>query len=342
VDGKVLLGPGGGVARYVEGLLAGIESLAPDGLSVELLRPSRNGSTLAWTLWSLQRASAAGFDLLHCPFYYTPLGAQCPVTVAIHDVLPLEHPEWFPRSLLSPIRSLMPLTARRARAVITDAHCVARAIEELCQVPPANIHVIPHAVDQRRFRSQSPASAAEARKRWTGGRPYLLQVGAIEPRRGIDLVLKAFRSLRRGWPDLVLVLVGKQRAPTPELDTGPEWVIRPGYVPDEALPGLYAGAEAVLSPSRGEGFDLPLLEALACGAAVVASDIAVHVEHFGPAVELFTSGDWEALAGTLERVLGDSGRREELRRRGVEHTASFTWERSAMAHVELWREICGR
>ncbi|HHQ49072.1 MAG TPA: glycosyltransferase family 1 protein [Acidobacteria bacterium] len=342
VDGKALVGPAGGVARYVEGLLAGIESLAPERFSIELLRPGKNGSTLLWTLWNLQRASGEGFHVLHCPFYYTPLAPRCPVTVAIHDVLPLEHPEWFARSTLSPIRHLMPITARRANAVVTDAECIAQAIEELCHVPRQNIRVIPHAVDHEQFHLQPMAVSTEARRRWAGGHPYLLQGGALEPRRGIDLSLVAMMELRRRRPELVLVLVGGGRAPVPELDAPPPWVVRPGFVPDEELPALYAGAEAVLSPSRGEGFDLPLLEALACGAAVVASDIPVHVEHFGPAVELFASGDAEDLAGAVETVLSDSERARELREAAPRLAARFTWERSAAAHLELWREIAGR
>ncbi len=279
--------------------------------------------------------------MLHCPFYYGPLMPRCAVTVAIHDVLILEHPEWFPRSWASPIRWLTPVTARKAAAVVTDAEAVRERIEALCGVPRDRIRVIPHAVDHAVFHPVDGAATMAARERWAGGRPYLLQVGAVEPRRGIDLVLWAVEALRERWPELVLLLVGPDRARVAALEDPPAWVVRPGFVSDGELPALHAGAEAVLSPSRGEGFDLPLLEALASGAAVVASDIPVHVEHFAPAVELFASGDREALAGALERVLGDSAHREELRRRAVEHAAAFTWERSARAHLALWREISG-
>ncbi len=342
IDGKVLLGPGGGVARYVEGLLEGIESLGRDDLSLELVRPRRSGSTLAWTLWNLQRASGRGIDLLHCPFYYTPLAPRCPVTVAIHDVLPVSHPEWFTGSWHSPIRWLMPRSARRAAGIVTFAESTAEVIREVFGVPNGRIRVIPHGVGHDRFRPPTIEAMATARERRTGERPYLLQVGALEPRRGVDLALRAMEALRLRWPDLVLLLVGGGRAPVPELEKPPPWVIRPGFVPDEELPALYAGAEAVLSPSRGEGFDLPLLEALACGAAVVASDIPVHVEHFAPAVELFPSGDAEELASAIERVLDDPQRARELRDAGLRLAREFTWERSAAAHVALWREICGR
>ena len=111
-------------------------------------------------------------------------------------------------------------------------------------------------------------------------------------------------ALRASQPEVELVLVGEARMPIKELDATPPWVRRLGRVADEDLPALYAAAAAVVAPSRGEGFDFPVLEALACGAPVVASDIAVHVEHFAPAVELFASGDAAALATALGTVLG--------------------------------------
>jgi len=286
-------------------------------------------------------ASGQGLDLLHCPFYYTPLWPRCAVTVAIHDVLPLTHPEWFPRPLLSPIRWLMPRSARKAAGIVTFSKTTAAAIGGIFGIPGERIRVIPHGVDHERFCPQDAESVALARSRWTGGRPYLLQVGALEPRRGIDLALEAAAALRRRWPELVLLLVGGGRAPVRELETAPDWVVRAGHIPDEELPPLYAGAEAVLSPSRGEGFDLPLLEALACGAVVVASDIPVHLEHFGPAVELFPSGEAEGLRHAVETALGDSDRARKLREAGPRLARRFTWERSAAAHLELWRGLCG-
>lgn len=342
IDTKVLANPHHGVSRYVTGLTGGLDRVGAQDLHLEKLSPRGRTSTLVWTLWDLQRASARGFDVLHCPFYYAPLAPRCPVTVAIHDVLVLEHPEWFPRPWMSPIRRLMPVAARRAAAVITDAEAVAERIEALCGVDRECIRVIPHAVDHGLFRQPEPDATQKARERRTAGRPYLLLVGALEPRRGVDLAVRAVEALRSRRPDLVLLLVGGDRVPVPELDIAREWVLRTGWVGDEELPALYAGAEAVLSPSLGEGFDLPLLEALACGAAVVASDIPVHVEHFAAAARLFRSGDWEALAEGVEEILEDRAVARRLRERAVQHAAGFTWERAARRHLELWQEIVER
>jgi glycosyltransferase involved in cell wall biosynthesis len=155
----------------------------------------------------------------------------------------------------------------------------------------------------------------------------------------VDLALAAVASLRQRDPDLELVLVGTPRAHVPALEQPPPWVRLLGWVEDADLPALYAGAEAVLAPSRGEGFDLPLLEALACGAVVVASDIPVHREHFTPAVELFASGDAEALVEAAARVLGDSERAARLRTAGRALAAGFKWEDVARRHLDLWLEV---
>ena len=339
IDTKVLTGPPGGVRRYVEGLLRGLDELARPGLSVERFEPNRPVGTLRWTLAGLRNASGSGIALLHCPFYYPPVAPRCPVTVAIHDVLAIEHPEWFPRSWLSPIRWMMPSGARRAAAVVTCATSTAETISERFGVPRERIRVVPYGVDRTIFSPPPEPAIAEARQRWAGGRPYLLQVGAVEPRRGIDLAVAALAALHTCWPDLVLLVAGPERFAVPELETPPAWVVRTGVVPEPALPALYAGAEAVLSPSRGEGFDFPLLEALACGAAVAASDIPVHVEHFGPAVRLFPSGDPAALADVLDSILSDGEATRSLRKRAAEHAGRFTWKAAAHAHAELWREV---
>jgi glycosyltransferase involved in cell wall biosynthesis len=259
--------------------------------------------------------------------------------VAIHDVLVLEHPEWFPRAFLNPLRHLVPRGARVAAAVVTGSRCVADAIAERCRIPRERIRLTGYGVDRARFAPPTPERLAEVRARFALSRPYLLQLGALEPRRGVDLSLVAVASLRKRNPDLELVLVGTPRTPVPALKQPPAWVRITGWVDDADLPALYAGAAAVLAPSRGEGFDLPLLEALACGAAAVASDIAVHQEHFASAVALFASGDAEALAEATSTVLADSGRAAALRAAGPALAAGFDWAEVARRHLELWREV---
>ena len=339
VDGKPLLPPRAGVARYLEGLLAGCAAVPHPDLGLEIVMPEKPRRTLPWVLWNLQRATSGDHAVFHFPFYYPPLAPRCPVTVAIHDVLVLEHPEWFPRPLLNPLRHLVPRGARLAAAVVTGSRCVADVIAERCRIPRERIHLTGYGVDRARFSAPTPERLAEVRLRLALPRPYLLQLGALEPRRGLELSLAAVASLRKRDPDLELVLVGASRAPVPVLRQPLRWARLLEWVEDGDLPALYAGAAAVLAPSRGEGFDLPLLEALACGAVVVASDIAVHQEHFASAVEFFASGDAEALTEATARVLSDSARATALRAAGPTLAAGFDWSDVARRHLDLWRQV---
>jgi glycosyltransferase involved in cell wall biosynthesis len=339
IDGKPLLAARAGVARYLEGLLGGLGGLGTSGAEVDVVKPDGPRGTLRWVMWDLQRATGRGYDAFHFPFYYPPFAPRCPVTVTVHDVLPLEHPEWFPHGKANPLRLLIPAGARRAAAVVVSSATVAEAVSERCRVPMTRIHVTGFGVDHSRFAPPPEDAVAAALGRLGVARPYLLQVGALEPRRGTDLALAACEALRARHPGLQLVLVGEVRADVPALREPTSWVRRLGRVADDALPALYAGAAAVLAPSRGEGFDFPVLEALACGGAVVASDIAVHREHFAPAVALFASGDADALAAALTRVLEDSDVGRELRAAGPALAARFSWTDVARRHLELWRTL---
>lgn len=341
LDGKPLLPPRAGVARYVEGLLAGLGAIAAADLELEVLRPPQPRRTLPWVLWDLQRAVGRGVDVAHFPFYYPPLAPRAPFTVAIHDVLFLEHPEWFPEGRRNHLRWLVPRGARRAGAVVTFSRASAEAIGHHCGVPVERIRVIPHGVDRTRFAPVSSSVRARARRRHRLDAPFLLVAGFAEPRRGLDLAISAVTQLRSEDPDLELVLVGETRSRVPGLEHAPLWVRRLGRVADEDLAALYGAAEIVVAPSLGEGFDFPLLEALACGAAVVASNIPVHRELFADGVELFASGDAEALANALRRIRGDDGRNSALRAAAEGVALRFNWEGTAAAHVDLWREVAG-
>lgn len=339
IDGKCLHPPRTGVGRYLAGVLDGLAQLAPPDLSVEVLAPAGSRRTLPWVMIDLQVASRRGFSVLHLPFYYGPLAPRCPTVLVVHDVLPLEHPEWFRPRHLNPIRLLLPRSARHAAAVVTFSRGVAAALEERLGIPGERVRVIPHGVDRRLFRPSSREESAACQARFTLARPYVLYLGPLEPRRGLDLALAAVEEVRGAVPELELVLVGGSRFPVPALASPPGWVRRLGYVDDAVLPPLLAGAAAVVAPSRGEGFDLPVLEALACGAAVVASDIPPHLEHFAEGVALFPSGSAEALAAVLHQVVEDSETAAALRQAGEAVAGRFSWLASARAHVALWREV---
>ncbi|NOZ79016.1 MAG: glycosyltransferase family 4 protein [Acidobacteria bacterium] len=341
LDAKQMMGRPTGVGRVIGGVIAGLSRLALPGIETRLLSPREGARTLPWIELGLPWR-ARGSDVLHCPFYYRPLVAPCPTVVMIHDVLPVTHPEWFPRRGRHPFAELMLWSARHAAAVVTPSEAVLAELVRLAGPFGQRARVIAHGVDRERFRPLPGDHASPVLDRLGIQAPYLLTVGSLHPRRGIDTALEALGLLLEGRPELMLVIVGKEEhrwGSVPER-VG-ERVVFTGYLPDVDLPLLMNGAEVMLSLSRGEGFDLPLLEALACGTPVVASDIDVHREHFEAWARLVPPDDAEAVASAVEDVL----RRPPDRRLREEHAAiiheRFRWEDSARAHVEVWRRAAG-
>lgn len=339
IDGACLLPPRAGVARYLEGLLSGLRHVGLDDMDVEILRPETRRGTVRWVAWDLQRASSK-LDLLHMPFYYPPPAAQCQVVCAIHDVLVLEHPDWFPRPWADITAWLIRHGAGRSEAIVTASEHVAEKIETLCRVSRQRIEVVPYGVDREIFGPPSRAEIDAVLAFFGIDAPFVMQVGSFERRRGLDLTLKAVSEIRSENPELTLVLIGEARDRVEALADPPQWVRSLGRVDDAFLPAFFAGASAVISPSMDEGFDLPLLEALTCGGAVVASDIEVHREHYEPAVVLFESGRADALADGIRKVF-ESGRNETLRTRALKHSGAFSWSTVAERHRDLWKRVSG-
>ncbi len=341
IDAKPMMGRPTGVGRVVRGVLDGLDDVADASIVTRLLAPTRPARTLPWVQFGLPRR-ARGAGVLFCPFYYRPFVTPCPTVVTIHDVLPVTHPEWFPRRGRHPFAELLVWSARHAAAVITPSQAVLDTLQEIVGPLGERGRAIPHGVDSKRFRPRPPGDLAPVTARLGISSPYLLTVGSLHPRRGTSTALDALGLLLRDWPDLKLVIVGKEEQRWGAVPgTLAERVIFTGYLPDEDLPPLLSGAAVGLSLSFGEGFDLPLLEALACGAPVVASDIDVHREHFKRWVRLVPPGDAEVVASMVDEILRHPPDLEEREAQAAAIHRRFRWEDSARAHVEVWRWAAG-
>ena len=197
------------------------------------------------------------------------------------------------------------------------------------------------------FRPQAPEAVAAVRTRYGLPDRYLLCVGTIEPRKNLGRVLAAFERLHAERLTDALVIVGKRGWLYDDffaqLEHSPakHAVIFPGFVPDADLPAVYAGSQALAFPSEFEGFGLPVLEAMACGAPVVCSNTSSLPEVAGDAALLVDPDDVAAITAALRRVLADADLAAELRRRGLAQAARFSWQRTAQETLAVYRQLIG-
>ncbi|HMD44848.1 MAG TPA: glycosyltransferase family 1 protein [Acidimicrobiales bacterium] len=287
-------------------------------------------------------------DVHHSPHYTMPELARVPVVVTVHDTTYFDHPEWHERSKVLVFRRAIRVAARRAAVVI----CVsATTAEHLRAVGPvvAPVVVAPHGVDLERFTPVEPEpgadAAALARLGVDAGRPFVAFVGTLEPRKGVADLVAAFDRVAGRHPECLLVLAGQPGWGTDRLEaalaaaTHRDRVVATGYVPDEAVPALLRRASVVAYPSLAEGYGLPALEALACGARLITTAGTAMAELSEGAAVLVAPGDVDQLAAALEAALegADPVGDDDRRRRGLEIAAQRTWAASAACHVEAYR-----
>lgn len=264
--------------------------------------------------------------------------------VVLHDVAWLERPEWFSRSFNFGYNLVMPRVMKNASKIVTVSDYSAGEIQRKLSVQPQKLQVIPEGVGEE-FTKVAPDMVPESLREFDLSKPYFLHVGTVQPRKNLERLLDAYVSLfsqQPGLPPLLLAGGKNQHFSTPSLQ---ETLRCPGikllgYVPDEALPYLYSNALAYVSASLYEGFGLTLLEAMACGCPVIASNIGAHLEVAGHAALFFDPGSTDELLLVLKRVCAEAELREKLIAGGFERVKMFSWDK----HVsELLQTIenCG-
>jgi glycosyltransferase involved in cell wall biosynthesis len=310
----------GGVERLTRELALRLPALRPDRYSV--VRPARALAHRAGHLWeqAVLPAQTAGAELILSPANLAPVASRRNVVV-IHDAAALRHPEAYSGAYVAYHRRILPLLARRARLVLTPSAFSRGELIELLGADPDAVVVVPEGVDER----FTPAADPEpARRQYALERPYALVVGTVSDRKNLAALEPVARAL--GDHGVELVLAGSGRG---YLRGDVPGVRRLGYVAEDLLPGLYAGARAVVMSSRYEGFGLPCLEAMASGVPLVATRAGALPETCGDAALLVDLNAPGALAEVVAGVLDDDARAERLRRAGLERAARFTWQRTA-------------
>ena len=285
--------------------------------------------------------------LLWSPSNTGPLAVRHQV-VTIHDVVPLDHPEWLNPRFAAWYRFLIPRLARRVRHVIVDSDFTRRRLTAHSGISDGKVTVIHCGVDARFSpQTQEAIAAARAALQLPAGR-YVLSVGSLEPRKNLGRLLSAWqRLLPELPPDIWLVLAGAKGkslvfAEVPELTCLPARVHLTGYVPDDLLPALYAGAEAFVYPSVYEGFGLPPLEAMACGTPVIVGNRASLPEVVGDAGMMMDPYDVESIAAALMLLLTLADARNVLGARGRERAARFSWQATAEQTLAVLDRFAGQ
>jgi len=287
-------------------------------------------------------------DVYHFPDFVARPVRRGKVVVTVHDLSFARLPETVEPKNRAYLTKKVPASIERADAVIAVSDFTRRELEDLFPASRGKVHVIHHGV-RRLFRPTAEGDERETAARDRVPQRYILAVGTVEPRKNLGVLLDAMALLRRdtAFDDMGLVVAGgrgwlaediERRLAAEQRDGR---LLRLGYVPDDVLRRLYCGASALAFPTKYEGFGLPALEAMACGLPVVCSNVASLPEVVGDAALLVEDPSAEAFANALRRVLADEPLAADLRRRGLERAAAFTWQNAARQTLAVYRQVTG-
>jgi glycosyltransferase involved in cell wall biosynthesis len=334
LDATPLTVPSGGVRRYTEELTRALcdtfaddqfwllsdqkPELPFDRRNLRAGQGPRNMLERRWWSWGLQgEISRLGIEVFHGTDFAVPYLPLRPSVMTLHDLSPWMDPQWHTESARIRNRTPMLLRLGLATMVITPSEAIRRAAMERFHLPHDRVVAVPHAASGCFRPSLAPENVT----------PYLLYVGTLEPRKNIGLVLDLWRAIRREYR-IDLVLAGRRRADFPEMADEPGLRML-GLTPEENLPALYSGALACLYPSYYEGFGLPVLEAMQCGAVVIASRDPAIIEVAGDGAILL---DVAEPTRWMEAVRSAVEQREEmrgLRERAIARAGEFSWTKTA-------------
>jgi glycosyltransferase involved in cell wall biosynthesis len=336
--------------KVFEGWDPGNRKAGEFGSQNVVARAARAFRGMAWSHgYFPYRLHREKFDLLHSPAFVVPFSCPCPAITTIHDVSFLLYPEHFERRWRTYLEYTMPSILKSTSAIICVSQHAKEELLKFYQVSPEKVHVIYNGVDSGRF-----SASAQLDKDWARSigltRDYILHVGLLSWRKNLPMLLRALSGLRDkgrlknyqlvlAGPELS-VLTGTREIHDSIRDQGlSEMVVLTGFVPEEKMPGLYAQARLLVMPSIYEGFGLPVVEAMASGTPVIASDTSSLPEVAGNAAILVSPTDEAAWGEAILRVLEDPATRDDLRRKGLVRARQFSWQRAAEETLALYQGV---
>jgi glycosyltransferase involved in cell wall biosynthesis len=281
-----------------------------------------------------------GADLVHVPYWGSPLRPPAPTVVTVHDLIPLLLPAYGGGTLGKWYTRLVSLSARRAARVLTDSEAARQDIVRHLRIHPDRVQAI-HLAAEERFRPvDAPDELARVREKYGLPGRYLLYLGPFDARKNVPSILRAFARLDASDAgDLRLVIAG--RLPGKDSDFFPsprriaaelgirDRVCLTGWIDEEDKPALYSGAIAFVFPSHYEGFGLPPLEAMSCGTPVIVSDRSSLPEIVGPGGLCVDPDDLDALTDAMRCAITDLSLYEGLRAASLAQSRQFKWKKTA-------------
>jgi glycosyltransferase involved in cell wall biosynthesis len=302
-----------------------------------------------WSIGLPRYVRQRGIELFHGTNYDIPLRRRCATVLTIHDLSLMTHPETHEKPRVRRARRRLRLMVREATAIITPTESVRREVCSLLRPAPEKVFAVPEAFRDC-FRPMPYAATADVRQQFGIKGDFLLTVGTIEPRKNMGALVRAFANVLRHEPrpDLQLVITGNKGWLTSQFFSEVErsevadQIVFTGYLFDDDLRALYASCLLFIYPSIYEGFGLPPLEAMGCGAPVIVSRIPTLVETTQGAVAYFDPSNDDDLTRAIVDLILNASARRSLAAAGLKQAGKFSWEQTAQMTMNVYNEALRR